>query len=46
VRNVNTELLGGSKSDPFDPRGIIAIGIDHNHEKIVKPKAKTSAPTH
>ena len=45
VRNLNNELIGGSKSDPFDPRGIIAIGIDHNHEKIVKPKTKTLAPT-
>ena len=46
VRNVTTELVGGTKSDPFDPRGIIAVGIDHNHEKIVKPKTKTSGPTH
>jgi len=43
---VNTELIGGNKNDPFDPRGIIAIGIDHHQEKIVKPKTKPVAPTH
>ena len=42
VRNINNELLGGNKSDQFDPRNIIALGIDHNNEKILKSKIKAS----
>jgi len=45
VRNVNHELLGGNKNDHFDPRNIIALGIDHKNEKILKSKAKASGLT-
>jgi hypothetical protein len=31
IRNVNSDVIGGNKNDPFDPRSILALSIDHNH---------------
>ena len=36
IRTVTADVIGGNKNDPFDPRGILAVGIDHNQQEIVK----------